>query len=192
MIKTIKSVWESKSVPIAKGESSGYDVIKLQEKFFGYTDLLVRPVYDSLYKQMVTDNNEGFNSVVLGTPGIGKRAFLIYTLLRRIAENKPTLIHLHLRQPLLVLNKDNIIELNHKGFEELEELETVSKTMAKQFEDIWILYDIKPNEKIMEIFCESYSILASSGRRHNYKEFEKLKETALYYVMSGMTQKLMQ
>ena len=126
-------------------------MIKLQEKFFGYTDLLVRPVYDSLYKQMVTDNNEGFNSVVLGTPGIGKRAFLIYTLLRRIAENKPTLIHLHLRQPLLVLNKDNIIELNHKVFEELEELETISKTMAKQFEDIWILYDTKPNEKIGDI-----------------------------------------
>jgi hypothetical protein len=34
----------------------------------------------------------------------------------------------------------------------------------------------------MTTFSESYSILASSGRCHNYKQFEKQKETALYYV----------
>ena len=147
MSKTIESIWESKSILIVKGESSGYGVIKFEEKFFGYTDLLVRPVYHSLYEQMVRESNNEFNSAVLGMPGIGISAFLIYTPLRRTDENKPTLLQMPPRYPLLVLNKDNIIKLSEHESATWRQFRREEKSSLRTY--IWILCGTNPNKKIM-------------------------------------------
>ena len=147
----------------------------------GAGDLYIRKEYKELYKKITTSFTDDPQSssenriVVTGTPGIGKSAFLVYFVVRLLAESddgKPPIIVFQIKQSTMCYVYGGTSAVRKGDITVFEDLLNLPET--------WYLSDSSKTPKLQ---C-SKTIMSASPKTLMDTYLEATKETPSYHYMA--------
>jgi len=191
-----KDLWQDKvdpsredSVPRDLNPVDGVDVpetvkvLHLPKVFPSIDNVMIRDDYIEAMRDIegYYTSNEKHSIIISGHSGIGKTTLLYYILVKRLLEEKPT---------ILQYNSDYLVFFHANGVKILNPSTSVDPEL-EEYQNTWALVDINPlvtkPADMLGLNSPFFLVMAASPRASRSRKLQKHKRPAAYWFMKPFT-----